>query len=89
MLKESRQWQSAISQRRFFEQPAQSRRDAAGDERIAIAPKIDPRRGVPCDFVHQILADREMAFAKTFFANRVARRIKKPVRAGARGAEVP
>ena len=71
--KKSGQRQRAVFCRRLFQNSAQAGGDTAGNECIAIAPKIDPRRSVTRDFVHQIFANCETAFAETFFADRVAR----------------
>jgi len=76
-----------ISDRRLFEETPQTGGHSAGDKRVIVPPKVDPGFGVSYELVDDVLADREMAFAKTFFANRIAGRIKKTVWTLARGAE--
>ena len=78
MTQEGRKRERAILERRLFEQRAQSRGDAAGHESIVIAPEIDPGGGVERDLVDEIFADREAAFAETFFADGIGGGIEKP-----------
>src|ERR1700719_1350485 len=76
-MEERRQRQRAALEWSFREQAAQSSGDTAGDESITIPPEINPGRGVARNFVDKIFIDRKMAFAKTFFANWIGRRIEK------------
>ena len=61
--------------------------DAMGNERVIVAPKIDPRRSFNRNFVDQILVDFKIAFAQTFFADRIGGGVKK-TRRFARSAEL-
>ena len=69
MAQESGESDHAIFQRRLFEQTAQTRRDAARDVSIIIAPEIDPRFGLADDLIDQLFADGKAGVAKAFFAD--------------------
>ena len=62
-----------------FHDPAQTGGDARSNERIAVAPEVDPRFGRSDDFIDQAFVNFEMTFAKTFFADGIARGVEKTI----------
>src|SRR5205085_5241602 len=46
---------------------------------VGIAPKIDPWRYLNCNFIDQSIINFEVRFAKTFFADGIRGRVKKPI----------